>query len=109
MINLDKKPDMQQMPEDGGFFRMSGGGVQGEGGQGRSSGHETCQWEGREGGHEEPVFNTRKFASHNFVSGSFEGGLPGNGTVSLECREDPVGLRASCRDVQARHEKARMR
>lgn len=42
-----------------------------------------------------------------FVSGSFEGGLPGNSPVSLECREDPSGLRASCRDVQVRHEKAR--
>lgn len=69
----------------------------------------TCQWEGEEGAREEPVFNTCEFAFHNFVSGSFEGGLPGNSPVSLECREDPSGIRASCRDVQVRHEKARMR
>lgn len=108
MINLDKKPGVQQMPEDGGFFRMSGDGVQGEGGQGRRD-RRLCQWEAWEGGHEEPVFNTREFASHNFVSGSFEGGLSGNGTVSLECREDSSGLWASYRDVQVRHEKAWMR
>lgn len=48
MINLDKKPGVQQMPEDGGFFRMSGDGVQGEGGQGRRDTRLASGRDGRE-------------------------------------------------------------
>lgn len=56
----------------------------------------TCQWAGLEGGHEEPVLSSSQFVSHNFVSGSSEEGLTGNGMASLESREDPSGLPGSC-------------